>query len=225
MTYTYPVNYRRNQALFDISNVIKDIRIKAELTQKAFADMLFVSESTVQKWESGRNNPTIEMFAFILSIFGQELIISKDNISAADSSSANASVILAGKNMRDNDMSKPSWIEERFGSKTPSWADERWPDNSRDDEFWDETTLEASASNAESLARTQMSFEEIQTGKCYNGIIENVLLRDQSEPLYFCNINGLNVLCKADKALSTGETTTAEISNIDHSSKRAFGIA
>lgn len=43
-----------------ISKRIREIRMDASLTQKAFGEMLSVSQDTVSLWETGRSLPTTE---------------------------------------------------------------------------------------------------------------------------------------------------------------------
>ena len=49
---------------------LKNIRKKAELSQKELAARLFVSQQAVAKWETGRATPTPEMVSKIASVFG-----------------------------------------------------------------------------------------------------------------------------------------------------------
>lgn len=52
-----------------ISEVIKKIRIERQLTQKDFADQLFVSTKTVSSWENGRTLPDIYTLRRISEIY------------------------------------------------------------------------------------------------------------------------------------------------------------
>ena len=44
----------------DYSNLIKELRNKMLLTQTEFADLLGVSFGSVNRWENGKNEPTIK---------------------------------------------------------------------------------------------------------------------------------------------------------------------
>ena len=48
-------------------------RVNAGLTQKEFADMCGVSESTVVAWESGRRSPNVKMLNKIETVLGISL--------------------------------------------------------------------------------------------------------------------------------------------------------
>lgn len=47
--------------MIDISYKIKNLRMKNNLTQQEFGDILFVSDKTVSSWESKRTLPDINM--------------------------------------------------------------------------------------------------------------------------------------------------------------------
>ena len=59
----------------NIADIVKSVRETLSLTQKELAGTLCVSESTVQKWEAGRNSPTICMLEDILDLIGQTISI------------------------------------------------------------------------------------------------------------------------------------------------------
>ena len=44
------------------SNEIKKVRMKAFLTQTAFAEEIHVSFSTVNRWENGKGKPNLMIF-------------------------------------------------------------------------------------------------------------------------------------------------------------------
>lgn len=52
-----------------IGKTIKELRIKKNLTQKEFADMLGVTYQAVSKWENGKNLPDIAILSEISKIF------------------------------------------------------------------------------------------------------------------------------------------------------------
>lgn len=62
----------------DIATAVRNTRTKIGLTQKCLADALHVSESTVQKWEAGKNSPTIDMLTKVLALSRQRLAIVAD---------------------------------------------------------------------------------------------------------------------------------------------------
>ena len=49
---------------------IKKVRMKAELTQPAFGEVLGISKAAVQKLESGENNPSEQTIRAICEKFG-----------------------------------------------------------------------------------------------------------------------------------------------------------
>ncbi len=51
-------------------STIKEFRTKCKLTQKELADMLFISEKTVSKWETGRGYPDIGILPALAEKFG-----------------------------------------------------------------------------------------------------------------------------------------------------------
>lgn len=55
------------------SKIIKDLRIKNNLTQKEFAEKLGVTYQAVSKWENGRNMPDIMLIKEISNIFNVDI--------------------------------------------------------------------------------------------------------------------------------------------------------
>ena len=52
-----------------ISNKIRILRTNREWTQAQLADALSVSESTIQKWEAGKNNPPVSEVKRLAEVF------------------------------------------------------------------------------------------------------------------------------------------------------------
>lgn len=55
--------------MLTISERIKDLRIKNNMTQKNLADHLDVSQNAVYNWENGKRDPNLEIIEKIASIF------------------------------------------------------------------------------------------------------------------------------------------------------------
>ena len=53
----------------EIGNRIKEIRLEHKLSQKAFGDILSVSQDTVSLWENGKSLPTAEFIILIAKHF------------------------------------------------------------------------------------------------------------------------------------------------------------
>lgn len=63
-----------------VGDRLKELRVQAGVTQKAFADALNVSSSAVSKWENGQNEPDMEMLLKIVAYYGisiEELLTDK----------------------------------------------------------------------------------------------------------------------------------------------------
>lgn len=54
----------------NFSEILKDIRLSAKLTQEQFANSINVNRGTISQIEGGRANPTIEMLEKIINIYG-----------------------------------------------------------------------------------------------------------------------------------------------------------
>lgn len=50
-------------------NSIRQLRLQKGMTQKAIADLLHISVSTVTKWETGKSNPQIAKLPELAQIF------------------------------------------------------------------------------------------------------------------------------------------------------------
>lgn len=78
-----------------LNNKLKNIRQKAGLTQKAFAEKIMVSRQAVTKWESGKGIPDIANLKTISSIFNislDELLNEQDEINQTIASCNNSEV-------------------------------------------------------------------------------------------------------------------------------------
>jgi len=53
----------------EVARKIQEVRKKSGLTQKEFADKLFVSRQAVTRWESGGTTPTIDTLKAITHLF------------------------------------------------------------------------------------------------------------------------------------------------------------
>ena len=53
----------------EIGKFIKELRIKAGLSQKELADMIYVSREAVSKWETGKNVPTYDIILILADLF------------------------------------------------------------------------------------------------------------------------------------------------------------
>jgi transcriptional regulator with XRE-family HTH domain len=58
---------------FDVGYKIKQLRQKNQLGQKALADKLSVTVSTISNWETGRRMPSIEDLTLIAEVFDLSL--------------------------------------------------------------------------------------------------------------------------------------------------------
>lgn len=58
-----------------VGNIIKDYRLKRKLTQKQLAELLFVEETTVSRWECGLGYPNTSLFDQICGVLGVPLTI------------------------------------------------------------------------------------------------------------------------------------------------------
>lgn len=59
------------------SKKLKELRLKANLTQKEIAEKLNISQPSYQQWESGRRKPTLttlEMFSDFFGVSIEELL-------------------------------------------------------------------------------------------------------------------------------------------------------
>lgn len=59
------------------SKKLKELRLKANLTQKEIAESLHISQPSYQQWESGRRKPTLttlEMFSDFFDVSIEELL-------------------------------------------------------------------------------------------------------------------------------------------------------
>ncbi len=68
------------KVLADISVAIFKERLKRDMTQKEFADLMGVSQGMVSKWESDNYNFTIETLASICDKLGFDLEIKMENL-------------------------------------------------------------------------------------------------------------------------------------------------
>ena len=59
-----------------IGKIIEQARKKKGLTQKGLGEKLGIGEPTVSKYESGKQNPTVETLQRIADVLGVELNIS-----------------------------------------------------------------------------------------------------------------------------------------------------
>ena len=57
----------------EIGKFIKELRIKAGLSQKELADMIYVSREAVSKWETGKNMPTYDIILKYIADASEEL--------------------------------------------------------------------------------------------------------------------------------------------------------
>lgn len=57
----------------DIGKNIKDLRIRADLTQDALAERLFVTRQTVSNYETGKSRPDIDMLMRIAEVLGADI--------------------------------------------------------------------------------------------------------------------------------------------------------
>jgi DNA-binding XRE family transcriptional regulator len=53
----------------DLANKITDIRKKNGLTQREFADRLYVTRQAVSRWENGETTPTVDSLKMISELF------------------------------------------------------------------------------------------------------------------------------------------------------------
>ena len=53
------------------SNEVKKLRSKLNLSQRQFADLLFVSIKTIQSWESGLRNPQSSALRLLQIVFNK----------------------------------------------------------------------------------------------------------------------------------------------------------
>ena len=58
-----------------VGNIIKDYRLKRKLTQKQLAELLFVEETTVSRWECGLGYPNTSLFDQISGVLGVPLTV------------------------------------------------------------------------------------------------------------------------------------------------------
>ena len=56
------------------SKNLKDLRLKANLTQAQIAQELDITQQSYQKWESGKSKPTLEMFSDFFGVSIEELL-------------------------------------------------------------------------------------------------------------------------------------------------------
>lgn len=68
------------KVLADISVTIFKERLKRDMTQKEFADLMGVSQGMVSKWESDNYNFTIETLSSICDKLGLDLEIKMENL-------------------------------------------------------------------------------------------------------------------------------------------------
>ena len=54
----------------NISEALKDLRVKHELTQEAMAEKLYVTRQAVSRWENGETTPGIETLKLMSETFG-----------------------------------------------------------------------------------------------------------------------------------------------------------
>lgn len=218
----------------DFAKLVREIRTDLGLTQKGLADALFVSESAVQKWETGKNTPRMDEVMKMLALAGKKLAVISDNESntdIADTSDADVPVKPAGKTTRYKAMGMPDWVEDRFGSDVPDWAEERW--GSDDDDWDDEDVLAVPASSATNCVDplipaqvVEFLFDEIRKDEVYKGTVSNVQ-NAFGKTLVFVNVDGLIVACEVQAkiagALRNGDMCFVRINNKDKECKRVFG--
>ena len=66
-----------------VGNIIKDYRLRKQLTQKQLANLLFVEESTVSRWECGLGYPNTALFdkiCLVLNIPFDSLLNTKEEV-------------------------------------------------------------------------------------------------------------------------------------------------
>lgn len=94
---------------------LKELRLKANLTQKEIAEKLNISQPAYQQWESGRRKPTLttlEMFSDFFSVSIEELlsdgtvriesILNADKISYKNKPLSNETIELIKKTIKDS---------------------------------------------------------------------------------------------------------------------------
>lgn len=94
---------------------LKELRLKANLTQKEIAEKLNISQPAYQQWESGRRKPTLttlEMFSDFFSVSIEELlsdgtvriesILNADKISYKNKPLSDETIELIKKTIKDS---------------------------------------------------------------------------------------------------------------------------
>ena len=96
------------------SKKLKELRLKANLTQKEIAEKLNITQQSYQKWESGKSKPTLstlEMFSDFFGVSIEELlsdgtvriesILNADKISYKNQLLSDETVDLIKKTIKD----------------------------------------------------------------------------------------------------------------------------
>lgn len=58
----------------DYQRLVKELRAKLILSQQEFADLLGVSFASINRWESGRHEPTIKAKRKILELYKKTVL-------------------------------------------------------------------------------------------------------------------------------------------------------
>ncbi len=59
----------------DYQRLVKELRLKLILSQQEFADLLNVSFASINRWESGKYEPTMKMKKKLIVLFKENNIV------------------------------------------------------------------------------------------------------------------------------------------------------
>lgn len=106
------------------SKRLKQLRLEANLSQKDLANIFFVSQQAVGKWETGRSYPSAELMPKIAAHFNVPI----DYLFSDDSSSLkNAEQHSSPSDINDSTL-KAAFYGDYSDKLSPSDVDELWED-------------------------------------------------------------------------------------------------
>ncbi len=68
------IRYINMEVVMDYQRLVKELRLKLILSQQEFADLLNVSFASINRWETGKHEPTIKIKRKIVQLFKENNI-------------------------------------------------------------------------------------------------------------------------------------------------------
>lgn len=106
------------------SKRLKQLRLEANLSQKDLANIFFVSQQAVGKWEAGRSYPSAELMPKIAAYFNVPI----DYLFGNDSSFSKNTEQQSSPSSINDDTLKAAFYGDYSDKLSPAEVDELWED-------------------------------------------------------------------------------------------------